>query len=183
MASKSNKSPSGPAKGKTQAVSGGKNLSAKTASESGNYDSSLVMQPAKARTVNNDCNVTPDFKVNQSGKRAHGGVHVAKPRPGEIVERDIVGFKLKASVREDSRGRVVIGDPKRHNKPDAYRAYVGDHGEILLVPVKEIPERELWLWQNPEAMAAVRLGLQQSAAGHTVPFDMSKLDEALEDLD
>jgi hypothetical protein len=109
-----------------------------------------------------------------------GDIPVEKPLNGEVVERELVSFKLKASVREDSRGRVVIGDPKRQNKPDAYREYVGEHGEILLVPVKEISERELWLWQNPQAMASVRLGLAQSSQGQTTVFDMTKLAGALD---
>jgi hypothetical protein len=42
---------------------------------------------------------------------------------------------------------------------------VNDDGQILLDPVVAIPERELWLWQNPEAIASVQLGIQQAGEG------------------
>ena len=42
---------------------------------------------------------------------------------------------------------------------------VNDAGQILLDPVVNIPERELWLWQNPDALASVQRGIQQSEAG------------------
>ncbi len=44
---------------------------------------------------------------------------------------------------------------------------VNDAGQILLDPVVSIPERELWLWQNPSALASVQRGIQQSAAGES----------------
>ncbi len=44
---------------------------------------------------------------------------------------------------------------------------VNDAGQILLDPVVSIPEREVWLWQNPEALGSVQRGIQQSAAGES----------------
>ncbi|NJM68694.1 MAG: hypothetical protein HC851_25045, partial [Acaryochloris sp. RU_4_1] len=46
-----------------------------------------------------------------------------------------------------------------------YRVMVNEAGQILLDPVVAIPERELWLWQNPEAIASVQRGIQQVAEG------------------
>jgi len=34
--------------------------------------------------------------------------------------------------------------------------------------VVPIPLRELWLWQNQEAMAAMRFGLEQASRGETL---------------
>jgi hypothetical protein len=40
-----------------------------------------------------------------------------------------------------------------------------DSGLLSLPMTANIPEREVWLWKNPEALAALQLGLQQAAAG------------------
>jgi len=42
---------------------------------------------------------------------------------------------------------------------------MNDAGQILLDPVLEIPETELWLWRNPEALAALQRGIQQAVVG------------------
>lgn len=71
---------------------------------------------------------------------------------------------VKDVVRPDSRGRLTLGQVARAK---SYRVMVNDAGQILLDPVVSIPERELWLWQNPDALASVNLGIQHSAAGKT----------------
>jgi hypothetical protein len=43
---------------------------------------------------------------------------------------------------------------------------VNDAGQILLDPVVSISERELWLWQNPEAIASVQRGIEQAESGN-----------------
>lgn len=73
------------------------------------------------------------------------------------------GYRVvKESVQPDSRGRVTLGQLAQGKN---YRILVNEAGQILLDPVVSIPERELWLWQNPEAISAVQRGIQQSAAG------------------
>jgi hypothetical protein len=69
---------------------------------------------------------------------------------------------LKDIVQPDSRGRLSIGAAARGK---SYRVMVNDDGQILLDPVVAIPERELWLWKNPEAIASVQRGIQQAADG------------------
>lgn len=39
---------------------------------------------------------------------------------------------------------------------------INNVGQILLDPVVPVPERELWLWQNPDAITSVRRGIQQA---------------------
>jgi hypothetical protein len=36
-----------------------------------------------------------------------------------------------------------------------------ENGDILLKPMASIPARELWLYQNQDALASVRRGLSQ----------------------
>jgi hypothetical protein len=69
---------------------------------------------------------------------------------------------LKDIVQSDSRGRLSIGAVV---KGKSYRVMVNDAGQILLDPVVAISERELWLWQNSEAIASVQRGIQQAAEG------------------
>lgn len=79
------------------------------------------------------------------------------------IEMGEQGFQvLKEIVQPDSRGRLSIGAA---TKGKNYRVMVNDAGQILLDPVVAVPERELWLWQNPEAIASVQQGIQQAASG------------------
>jgi hypothetical protein len=61
---------------------------------------------------------------------------------------------------------------------DTYKVCVSASGEILLVPVAEIPLRELWLHKNPTAMNAVKQGLEQATHG-----EFSSFDDLLEPVD
>jgi hypothetical protein len=82
---------------------------------------------------------------------------------------------LKDIVQPDSRGRLSIGAAA---KGKSYRVMVNDAGQILLDPVVAISERELWLWQNPEAIASVQRGIQQAAEGKL--HDMRSFNEYAE---
>ena len=69
---------------------------------------------------------------------------------------------IKDIVQPDGRGRVSLGMVASGKN---YRVMMNDAGQILLDPVVPVPERELWLWQNPEAIASVQRGIQQAGAG------------------
>jgi hypothetical protein len=69
---------------------------------------------------------------------------------------------VKEIVEPDSRGRFSIGAIA---KSKTYRVKMNDAGQILLDPVVVVPERELWLWQNSEAIASVQRGIEQAGAG------------------
>lgn len=70
--------------------------------------------------------------------------------------------EIKDDVHADTRGRLTLGAVAKEKK---YKVFVNDMGQILLDPVVSIPERELWLWQNAEALTSVQRGLKQSAEG------------------
>jgi len=64
----------------------------------------------------------------------------------------------------DSQNRLsltaAIGQPS-----SIYNIYRNRLGQIVLDPVQTIPPEERWLWENPEALAAVQEGLADAAAG------------------
>lgn len=73
--------------------------------------------------------------------------------------------------RIDSSGRLNLGKSKAN---ETYAVEEREDGTLVLTPVAVIPKRELWLWQNPEALDAVREGLRQSARGEVCEIDLSQ---------
>ena len=71
---------------------------------------------------------------------------------------------LKEAVRSDLRGRLVLGDPYKDRQ---FSIYLGPAGELLLIPVVTIPEREAWLFKSTAAKKAIEKGLMESSEGKT----------------
>ena len=71
-------------------------------------------------------------------------------------------FEDGKTVQKDARGRVAIGSAATAKH---YRVSRNAHGQILLTPIVQIAEHEMWLWKNPEALASIRRGLEDEAAG------------------
>ena len=82
-----------------------------------------------------------------------------------VLERDTLFEDIKDSSKVDDKGRIILG---RDFSGKNYRVSKSATGEILLTPVVVIPERDLWLYQNPEALAKFHQGLLEAAAGQTV---------------
>ena len=58
----------------------------------------------------------------------------------------------------DSKGRITLGGSFANRT-----VIVEDHGDELVVRLaRVIPEREAWLYENPESLERVRKGLQQA---------------------
>jgi hypothetical protein len=69
---------------------------------------------------------------------------------------------IQGTTNIDQAGRVSLGDRAAAGE---YRILINPAGQILLDPIAHLPEQEQWLWQNPEALAAVRLGIEQAKVG------------------
>ena len=77
-------------------------------------------------------------------------------------------FEEITMVRPDPQGRISLRKSQSpESKATAYKTYRGPHGEILLMPIVEIPERELWVHENPAVKASLIRGIEQSAQGET----------------
>lgn len=86
-----------------------------------------------------------------------------------------MALKLK-NVRPDAKGRITLG-----HLADGVSSYsiTQDEDRLILEPQAEVPAREKWLFENPEALASLKRGLADSAAGRVKYLgDFSKyLDE------
>jgi hypothetical protein len=69
------------------------------------------------------------------------------------------------TVRPDSKGRIALGALAKG--VSSFRVHKEEDGRVVLEPFVEIPERERWLYKNPEALAMVEQGLRESAEGKT----------------
>jgi hypothetical protein len=78
------------------------------------------------------------------------------------------GLRLVArDVRPDSRRRIALGKALQDVDDASFNVYQGENGQIVLDPQVSIPASEAWLYRNPKALALVRSGLADAAAGRT----------------
>lgn len=76
---------------------------------------------------------------------------------------------IARDVRPDAKKRVTLGKALTDFNEDVrFDVYRNENGQIVLDPQVSIPASEAWLYRNPEALAAVRRGLQESAEGKTI---------------
>lgn len=71
---------------------------------------------------------------------------------------------VATSRNTDSKGRLTLGE--RFANRTVILEQRGDD-EIVVRLARVIPEREAWLYQNPDALKSVRKGVQQARAGRT----------------
>ena len=67
------------------------------------------------------------------------------------------------TLRPDTKGRIALG--KLARGISSFHATTDEKGRIILEPYTEIPASEKWLFDNKPALAAVKKGLSEAAAG------------------
>jgi hypothetical protein len=70
------------------------------------------------------------------------------------------------TLRLDGKGRVTFGNLAKG--VSSFKVRKNEDGSFLMRPMKEVPEREAWLYNNPEALKAVLEGLADLKAGRVV---------------
>ena len=76
-------------------------------------------------------------------------------------------FELVTEIQKpDAKKRLSLGSAMKH-VGSAYNIYRNQLGQIMLDPVKAVPVYETWLFENKSALASVKRGLADSAAGRT----------------
>lgn len=66
-------------------------------------------------------------------------------------------------VRPDSKGRISLG--KWAKGVSSFIVHPGVDGKLVLEPFSEVPAKERWLFDNREALTAVKQGLSEAAQG------------------
>jgi hypothetical protein len=69
-------------------------------------------------------------------------------------------------AQPDAKKRLSLGEAL--GGATAYNIYRNPLGQLILDPVKAVPAAEMWLYENPEALASVKQGLSESAVGKSV---------------
>jgi hypothetical protein len=76
-------------------------------------------------------------------------------------------FRLISEFAQpDAKKRLSLGQAL--SGATAYNIYRNSLGQLILDPVKAIPASEMWLYENPQALASVKQGLRESAEGKRV---------------
>lgn len=73
----------------------------------------------------------------------------------------------------DSKNRIGLGSSIQPPPGVRYKVMYNEAGQILLDPVKTVPAREAWIWENEERIASVRRGIEQAEAGKLKTIDLS----------
>ena len=92
---------------------------------------------------------------------------------GTII-RDTEFKEIAESVKPDSKKRVVL--PKSAvQKGITYHMYQNSIGQIVLDPQVTLPVSEVWLFENPKAIASVRRGLADARKGRVSKVNLKTL--------
>jgi hypothetical protein len=89
-------------------------------------------------------------------------VHMSAPA---VIKND--DFQLVSEFAQpDAKKRLSLGEASQGIT--AYNIYRNALGQLILDPVKAVPASEMWLYENPEALASVKRGLRESAGGKSL---------------
>ncbi len=86
--------------------------------------------------------------------------------PTYAVIKDTDFQLVSEFAQPDAKKRLSLGAALRD--ATAYNIYRNPLGQLILDPVRTIPVSEMWLYENPPALASVKQGLRESAEGKSV---------------
>jgi hypothetical protein len=93
--------------------------------------------------------------------KPHRRYHSTMPHSNLIRNAD---FQLVSEFAQpDAKKRLSLGGA--FGGGTAYNIYRNSLGQLILDPVRTVPASEMWLYENPEALATVKQGLRESAEG------------------
>lgn len=80
----------------------------------------------------------------------------------KVYTNEVLDMEQRLNL--DARRRITLAKFLPDINIHAVRAYT-EGNKIIIEPLAEIPAHELWLHQNPEAMATVQKGIKQAKEG------------------
>jgi hypothetical protein len=86
--------------------------------------------------------------------------------PASAVIKNADFQLISEFAQPDAKKRLSLGEAL--SGATAYNVYRNTLGQIVLDPVKAVPASEMWLYENPQALASVKQGLRESAEGKSV---------------
>jgi hypothetical protein len=86
--------------------------------------------------------------------------------PTSTIIKDSDFQLVSEFAQPDAKKRLSLGDALQG--ATAYNIYRNPLGQVVLDPVKTVPAYEMWLYENPEALASVKKGLKESVEGKGV---------------
>jgi len=91
-----------------------------------------------------------------------------------MILKDTELTRIAVGVKPDAKKRVVL--PKTLVREDIiYHIYSNKFGQIVLDPQVPVPASEVWLFNNPDALASVLQGLADAAQGRVSKVDPGTL--------
>jgi hypothetical protein len=91
-----------------------------------------------------------------------------------MVIKDSDFKKIADSVKPDAKKRITL-HKLQMREGITYHVYSNSIGQIILDPQVTIPASEIWLFNNPDALASVRRGLSGAAKGKVSKVDLDTL--------
>lgn len=73
-----------------------------------------------------------------------------------------------ALVHLDTKKRVSLGKLLEGKDVNTFEATTLPTGEIVLTPMAVVPEH--WIYKNPDALASLKRGIEEAAAGRVRPL-------------
>lgn len=90
------------------------------------------------------------------------------------VIKDTDVTMVAEGVKPDSKKRVVLRKALVQ-EGITYHVYRNRFGQIILDPQVTIPASEVWLFNNPDAIASVQRGLSDAGQGRVSKVDLDAL--------
>jgi len=73
-----------------------------------------------------------------------------------------------ALVHVDTKKRIALGKLLQGRDVSTFDAVAMPSGDILLKPMSVVPEH--WIYKNPSALASLKRGIEETAAGKGKPY-------------